>query len=58
MAIFAQVRPPPWLPAKSADRRLDDVGVDFDATVAQEALEGYAPGSGIADRLGEFGFAG
>jgi hypothetical protein len=39
------------------DRPLDGIGVDLDAAVAQEALEGGASGCGIADRLGEFGFA-
>jgi hypothetical protein len=65
--MVAQVRPPSWLPARSAsfsydvlwpDYPLDGVGVDLDAAIAQEALEGCAPGRGIADRLGEFGFAG
>ena len=41
-----------------SDRPLNDVGVDLDAAVGQEALESEAPGCGIADRLGEFGFAG
>jgi len=40
------------------DRALDGVGVELDAAVAQEALESGAPGCGIANRLGEFGFAG
>lgn len=38
------------------DRPLDGVGVDHDATVAQEALESKAPGWGIADRLGKYGY--
>ena len=41
-----------------ADCPLDGVGVDLDAAVVQEALEGDAPGCGIADGLGELGFAG
>lgn len=41
-----------------ADCPLDGIGVDLDAAAAQEALESGAPGRGIADRLGEFGFAG
>src|SRR5438045_9335946 len=41
-----------------ADCPLDGVGVDLDAAVAQEALESEAPGRGIADCFGEFGFAG
>jgi hypothetical protein len=40
------------------DRPLDGVGVDLDAAVTQESLKSAAPGCGIADRLGEFGFAG
>lgn len=42
----------------AGSRPLDDVEVDLDAAIAEEALESGAPGSGIADRLGDFGFSG
>ena len=43
-------------PRLRPDRSLDGVGVDLDAVVVQEALEGCAPERSIADRLGQFGF--
>ncbi|KWV53008.1 hypothetical protein AS026_03790 [Rhizobium altiplani] len=34
------------------DRALDDIGVDFDPAVRQEALQCFAPGERVADRFG------
>ncbi len=67
--MVAQLVPPPSLPAKSefflvmawgliARSTLDDVGVELDAAVGQEALEDGATRDGVADRLGELRFAG
>ncbi|RJE82399.1 hypothetical protein D3P04_19915 [Paracoccus onubensis] len=39
------------------DGPLDDVGVEFNQAVGQEALEDVAPGDGIADGLGQLRFA-
>jgi hypothetical protein len=41
-----------------SDGALDNVGIDFDTPIAQEAFESGPPGDGVADRLGEFGFPG
>ena len=41
-----------------SDGALDNVGIDFDPPIAQEAFESGPPGDGVADRLGEFGFPG
>ena len=66
VAMVAQVRPPPSLPANKAvlsrdclrpDGALDDVGVDLDAAIGEEALERGAAAQGVADRLGQLGFA-
>src|SRR3982750_3971779 len=35
------------------DRPLDDVGIDLDTAVDEEAFENFAPGRGIADGLGQ-----
>jgi hypothetical protein len=51
-------RPGPAAAMAAREEPIDGVGVDLDTAVAQEALEGCAPGRGIADRLGEFAFAG
>src|SRR5690349_24549473 len=40
------------------DCALDSVAIDVEATLVQEAFEGLATASGIADGLGEFRFAG
>lgn len=67
VVMVAQVRPPPSLPAKSEfflvidlwpDGALDDVGVELDAAVGQDALEDRPTRDGVTDRLGEFRFAG
>lgn len=39
------------------DCPLDDIGVDLDAAVGQEALEDSPPGRGVADRLGQLRFS-
>jgi len=40
------------------DCSLDDVGVELDAAIGQEALEDGATRDRVADRLGELRFAG
>jgi hypothetical protein len=39
------------------DGALDDVGVELDQAVSQEALEDLAPGNGVADGLGQLRLA-
>jgi hypothetical protein len=39
-----------------SDGALDNVGIDFDTPVAQDAFESCPPGKGVVDR--EFGFSG
>jgi len=59
IAMVAQVRPPPSLPAKQSilsrnclwpDGAFDDVGVELDATIGQEAFEDGTARDGVADR--------
>ena len=61
VATVAHVLPLPSLPAKSVSRYclgsdgpFDNVGIDFDTTVEEEAPESLAAGRGVADRLGQF----
>lgn len=53
-AMVAQCSPPPSEPAKSAfDRAFDDVGVDLDAAVVEEATKSGPARERVADRFGE-----
>ena len=40
-----------------SDRAFDDVGVDLDTAIGKEALERSAAAQGVADGLGQLGFA-
>lgn len=44
-------------PNLGPDGALDNVGVELDETVGQEAFEDFAPGDGIAYRLGQLRLA-
>ena len=63
VAMVAHVLPPPSLPAKRAffrvivwgpDGPFNNVGIDFDTAVEEEAPENLPSGGGVADRLGQF----
>jgi hypothetical protein len=59
VAMVAHVLPPPSLPAKTryclgSDGPFDNVGIDFDTAVEEEAPENLPSGGGVADRLGQF----
>ena len=41
-----------------SDGALNNVGIDFDTSIAQEAFESRSPGDGVTDRLSEFGLPG
>ena len=40
------------------DGALDNVGIDFDTPIDEEAFESGPPGDRVTDRLSEFGFPG
>lgn len=40
-----------------SDGPLDDIGVDFDRAVGEEAFQDHATAESVADRLGQPGFA-
>ncbi|WP_422109899.1 hypothetical protein [Bradyrhizobium elkanii] len=63
VAMLAQVRPAPITTSEEAirsrncsrpDDEFDDVGVELNATVGEEALEDAAARDGIAECLGRF----